>query len=648
VPIGLIAWLIVIELALLLPIRSVPAVIRASSASVRPSVPAASVPPRLMPGADQEDLREFAWHYLWRQAGRIAIPQGNQHRATAVVFAGDGLLSASNDGRLHHWDLDTRRLRSSTSISGGNMVFSADGSRVVSHASPQQHGRISYHDARTGALLAELELEATIQLTALSDDSKRVAIVADLDLDPKGAAMLTGDVNGDGRSDLVYVVRPGQLGVVVSAQLSSPDGTWASVTSFVRELVETPTNPPLLGDVNGDARADLVFTKFDSVAGILAVHTATAGSDGAFGATIQTSLPFTSTITDRPPLLGDIDGDGRADLIFARYDQTLSKTIVETAAGLRDGEFAPWVRAVLDDHLFDLLALVGDINGDGRSDLITISRTKGQGPFVRTAISRGDGSFHTPGETLLPNGDKLPNKTLFLAGDANGDRKTDLISVWYETKSQRMATRTAAALGDGAFVAAAGTSYRISEKALAHPLRAADINGDGMDDLILDRRQPDPGFVISAFAGKEDGGFTGIRSADFGHNRAIVLLWEPTTGQSRIIWETKTFQETGNSYRHGVPTDVEFSPNGQRLAVSYDAGSQGVPGQNWTCCVLHLHRGRNQCDPLHVGDSRIQCVAFSADGNALATGGGAQHGVRVWDLTTGQSSNVTPHGFVLW
>jgi hypothetical protein len=46
---GLIGWLIEIAPLLALPMRSVPAVIRSNSASVRPSVPAASAPPRFAP-----------------------------------------------------------------------------------------------------------------------------------------------------------------------------------------------------------------------------------------------------------------------------------------------------------------------------------------------------------------------------------------------------------------------------------------------------------------------------------------------------------------------------------------------------------------------------------------------------------------------
>jgi hypothetical protein len=136
------------------------------------------------------------------------------------------------------------------------------------------------------------------------------------------------------------------------------------------------------------------------------------------------------------PAFGDFDGDGRIDVAVS------VATGIQVFAGDGNGRF----RAVLgipDDGARPLAA--GDVDGDGRSDLIVGAFSPG-GAVLRTFQSLGEFRFAPPRDTPgLPSGS---NSGSFTAGDVDGDGRSDVVvasdgsaSVWISR-------------GDGTFVAA--------------------------------------------------------------------------------------------------------------------------------------------------------------------------------------------------
>ena len=153
--------------------------------------------------------------------------------------------------------------------------------------------------------------------------------------------------------------------------------------------------PRVLGDVNGDGRADIVGF------GFAGIYTALGQADGTFAAPILALSGFGAgaaaggwTSNDLyPRVLGDVNGDGRADIVgLAPPAYHRARTGQWQLRGAHSG--AEWTGRgcwpVLQSN--DLYPRVlGDVNGDGRADIVAFGAAG-----VSTALGRADGSFTAP------------------------------------------------------------------------------------------------------------------------------------------------------------------------------------------------------------------------------------------------------------
>ena len=109
---------------------------------------------------------------------------------------------------------------------------------------------------------------------------------------------------------------------------------------------------------------------------------------------------------------------------------------------------------------------IGDLNGDGKLDLVTGS----EGNTVSTLANRGDGSFR-PRRDYGTGGD--PGSVAI--GDLNGDRKPDLATANYESNTVSVLANK----GDGSFQAKLDYATGRDPESVA----IGDLNGDRKPDL---------------------------------------------------------------------------------------------------------------------------------------------------------------------
>ncbi|WP_211288613.1 FG-GAP-like repeat-containing protein [Actinophytocola xinjiangensis] len=209
-----------------------------------------------------------------------------------------------------------------------------------------------------------------------------------------GEVPAVGDVNGDGRDDIITFTRNDLADVYVALSTGSGFGPSAKWHDFFGIAGESPG----VADVNGDGRDDLVtFTHGERADVYVALSTGTG-----FGPSAKWHDAFAGGLA--APRLGDVDGDGAADLLEFTNDGAAD---VYVALSTRGG-FGPRQRW----HDFFAPAAefpyVGDHDGDGRDDIVTFTHTAGAD--VYTALSTGSAFgpgvrwhdfFGLPGETSL-------------------------------------------------------------------------------------------------------------------------------------------------------------------------------------------------------------------------------------------------------
>lgn len=264
------------------------------------------------------------------------------------------------------------------------------------------------------------------------------------------------DMNGDGRSDLIFLsgCDTVQSPCFLDSALANPTGGFFTPvsTSVVSHKIIA------VADLNGDHVPDVVLYEYRSADN--AFRIALGHKDGTF--TLLNSPVFTSSSTLEGASVGDFNGDGLPD-IFVWNDGVL-------LTGKGDGTFNA---AIAVPSLSGSLGTVGDFNGDGHLDLAALAYINGSSrQSAVVAFGDGKGGFAAP---VVINGVQYP----VIGADLNGDGKDDIVI------TDPQYTPVLVSRGDGTFLT---TSNLFADIFQDRPtfISAADLNGDGKTDIIAE------------------------------------------------------------------------------------------------------------------------------------------------------------------
>jgi hypothetical protein len=223
----------------------------------------------------------------------------------------------------------------------------------------------------------------------------------------KGLYVATGDVNGDGVPDVItgaapgspprIVITNGKNGATIGSRLVFPPSYTGGVTVAA-------------GDVNGDGRADVIVGQASGGG-----HVKVYKDDGT--ALLASVTPFGPSFTGGVTVAaGDVDGDGRADLVVGMASGGNQVKIYKDASSVLLESFLPFGASFTGG----VTVATGDVNGDGEADVIAGSATGG------SKVKVFNGASASVLATLQPFGASSGGVTV-AAGDVNSDGKADVI-----------------------------------------------------------------------------------------------------------------------------------------------------------------------------------------------------------------------------
>jgi hypothetical protein len=267
------------------------------------------------------------------------------------------------------------------------------------------------------------------------------------------------DVTGDGRADIVGT---GFNGIEVIAQDVS--GGLAPSIFYPSAYAEQAR----VGDFNGDGRLDVIGLEF-SVDGHINTEEAALWYQNAAGSfDAETLVPLPHGFNDDVEVT-DLNGDGRTDVVVVNaFNEPAIVVLYQTAVGTMS---AP-VSLSIGPGVLCWQVGVGDVNGDGRKDIV--ASYGGYTTDVHLAVFRqnADGSFAAP--QLLGAADWL---TALEIADANGDGRADILLL--HQNSLGVITQNA----DGTLGVETLIPLPTAGGHAHYGFVAKDINGDGVNDV---------------------------------------------------------------------------------------------------------------------------------------------------------------------
>ena len=254
-----------------------------------------------------------------------------------------------------------------------------------------------------------------------------------------GTRRVRNDINGDGKSDLLWRSNG-------NVAYWAMNGGTVSTTGYIGN-VGVGYNVVAGGDFNGDGVVDLAWSNGNNL--IISINngsgTFTNAGSYFYGPTWQ---PYAAV---------DINNDGKDDILWRQGSLI--------AHWLMNGGTVSGTAFTGDAGTGFSLAAAGDLNGDGAADLALSN-----GGLIKFWINNGTGGFTSSGTTPYGGGWQP-----FASLDFNGDGRSDIM--WRLNSSIAYWLMNGSTVSSSAFAGDAGAGYSL--------VASGDFNGDGIGDLIF-------------------------------------------------------------------------------------------------------------------------------------------------------------------
>ena len=274
-------------------------------------------------------------------------------------------------------------------------------------------------------------------------------------------AVAIGDVNGDGRNDVVmtttaYFDPPNDYHLWVFLQAA--DGTLAPPASY--PIAAASRTSVAVGDITGDGRSDVVVGSEG-----VGIQVFPQLPSGLLGSPTMYSTPDSGKIR-----VGQLNGDGRLDVAGVGWGTNTVTVLYNDGHG---GLGTPVVYSAQHAGYEDFE--IADVTGDGRDDLVVMS---GQGyavPNVSVLPQLASGGFGAAATYVVAAN---TNTQGIGVGDVTGDGLNDVVASYGGNRPSSSIAVLAQTTGGALAAPVSYPSYDIPE-----PVDVADFDLDGRADV---------------------------------------------------------------------------------------------------------------------------------------------------------------------
>ena len=286
---------------------------------------------------------------------------------------------------------------------------------------------------------------------------------------PEPSAIVLGDFDGDRLLDLVTA---NDGGATVSTMRN--ESTPGNIQLAAKVDFEVADNPQAAatGDLDGDGRLDLVVASpgpNDGGAALTVLHNASSEEAIQF---VRVTPDLTAGAGVFSVAVGDVDGDGKPDIVTANIAAN-SVSVLRNSSRWGLLSFASKVDFPAGSSPFSVR--LGDVDGDGKPDIVTTNVGEGS-----VAVLRNTSSLGTPRFAEAVKFATAANPEPMALGDLDGDGKLDL-AVGCADCDSVVVYRNTSIVGTIRFA----SKLEVATELNAAALSLSDLDGDGKLDLAV-------------------------------------------------------------------------------------------------------------------------------------------------------------------
>ncbi len=262
-------------------------------------------------------------------------------------------------------------------------------------------------------------------LQALDDDDPS---------DPHPVRHVRADASGDGKADITAVVDQGfgrtTVWNVTSGQTSGFVNGYIGWDSGEGGGFALYRTRPVQGDFDGDGKSDIALFREGAGRQISLYKLMSDGNRYDAPPAVWTSGANGFPLSTARVVAGDVDGDGKADIVVQNAGTNNNWQTLVFLASRGFTNPVTWGQSAAGTNWAQSTPLLADLNGDGKADLLSMRNVDG----CRTAVDAylSNGSAFGAATTVYDSGagNYCWDKSKPVVTDVNGDGKDDIVAVY--------------------------------------------------------------------------------------------------------------------------------------------------------------------------------------------------------------------------